>query len=200
MEQTNHTETNSRLSECRLKVQQCKWQLEQNEKDYASLLKQKQDYLYENLAWIALWFCALFVSYILNRLQATLITGSMLVPFSVGMELVCIVLLARVIYLSRHFIGMRDYKRAKFTSFKVLIEDQQLYVQNSRKLLARAEKELEEAQAQADAADADAKKNAAEPEERMVERWDQQDMPDAGASGSLSDTARLIREALERDE
>lgn len=188
----------SSLVECKIKVQHLRLQLEQHDKDYSELLKQKQDYFYENLAWIVVLAVAAFILYILNQLMSRLPTGTMLIPFCTGMELVCIFLLARVIYLSRHFIGMRDYKSGKFTTFKALIEEQLILKQNAEKLLARAEKELAEKQAAADAAEEKEKRTVPE-EDRMIMRWDQhEENPDTPEN--LSDTARLIHEALEKDE
>lgn len=198
MEPEQTSSTNSNLSECKLRVQHLRMQLEQHEKDYAALLKQKQDYFYQNLAWIVVLAVTVFVLYILSILQSSLVTGTMLIPFCTGLELVSIFLLARVIYFSRHFIGMKDYKSGKFMTFKALIEDELIMKQNVKKLLARAEKELDEKQAEADAA-AGEEKVAAPEEDRMIMRWDQQDAEPAPSEG-LSDTARLIREALTEDE
>lgn len=198
MELEQITAMHSSLSECKLRVQQLRMQLERHEKDYAALLKQKQDYFYENLAWIAVLAVTVFILYILGILQSSLVTGTMLIPFCTGLELVSIFLLARVIYLSRHFIGMKDYKSGKFVTFKALIEDELIMKQNAKKLLARAEKELDEKQAEADAAAAEEKATEQE-EDRMIMRWDQQEA-ESDAAKDLSDTARLIREALTEDE
>lgn len=198
METEQTTGRQSSLIECKIKVQHLRLQLEQHNKDYAELLKQKQDYFYENLAWIVILVAACFIYFILNRLMNSLPNGNMLIPFCVGMELVSIFLLARVIYLSRHFIGMKDYKSGKFVTFKALIEDRLIMAQNLEKLLARAEEELAEKQALADA-DTAGTKNTAEEEDRMIMRWDQQNAA-SEPSDTLSDTARLIREALNEDE
>lgn len=198
MDMEQPTTRQSSLAECKIKVQHLRRQMEQHEKDYAALLKQKQDYFYENLAWIVLLAGALLLLEFLNYAANTVPTGNMLIPFGLGLQLVSIFLAARVIYFSRHFIGMKDEKSGRFMRFKTLIEDQLVMKENLRKLLARAEEELAQMQAAADAAAEEEKRTMPE-EESMVMRWDQQE-PQTEETGTLSDTARLIREALEKDE
>ncbi len=186
------------LSECKLRVQHLLLQKERHEKDYAALIKQKRDYRYENIAWTLVLLGALAVRWGLGYFRR-LPTGSMLIPFQIGMNLVCVFLLGRVIYMARHYFGMRDYKRAKFILFRTLLEDEELAKNNVERLLVKARQELEQLQTQAEAMKAEEEPEA-ENEERMILRWDQQEEENQGTqkeqSGDLSDTARLIKEAL----
>jgi hypothetical protein len=186
------------LAECKIMTQHLKLQLEQHEKEYAALLKKKQDYFYENIGWMVILIAAFLILNFLNwGGVSNLPTGGMLEPFRILMKLVCIFLLAHVIYCSRHFFGMKDEKSGRFVTFRALIEEEQATIFNMKRLVARSEKELEEAQAAADAAEVE---EAALPEEeRLLMRWDEQDVLAASAS-SLSDTAQLIRDALKEDE
>jgi hypothetical protein len=186
------------LADCKLQTQHLKLQLEQHERDYAALLKKKQDYFYENIGWIIVLVAAyLFYNFLCWPGVSNLPTASMLLPFRYLLILVCIFLLAHVIYCSRHFFGMKDEKSGKFVTFHALIEEEQAAISNMKKLVARSEKELEETQAAADAAKE--QEDALPEEERPLMRWDEQDVLAASGS-SLSDTAQLIREALKEDE
>jgi hypothetical protein len=186
------------LAECKITTQHLKLQLEQHEKEYAALLQKKQDYFYENIGWMVILIAAFLILNFLNwGGVSNLPTSGMLEPFRILMQLVCIFLLAHVIYCSRHFVGMKDENSGKFVTFRALIEDEQATIFNMKKLVARSEKDLEAAQAAEDAAKAE---EAALPEEeRLLMRWDEQDVM-AASSSSLTDTAQLIRDALKEEE
>ncbi len=196
------------LAECKIASQHLHLQLEQREKDYSKIEKQKQEFFYENVAWMIILVAAVAALDILQTIRPHLYTSGALGPIVLILEIGVILIAVHVIYLARHFWGMEHPKSGKFVRYQDLLSEYKMYVDNVRVLSEKADIELEIKVAEEEEINRqkEAVSSAALAEERrLLSRWDNKDEIDIDASATaetkdLADTARIIMEALKSDE
>ncbi len=195
------------LAECKIASQHLQLQLEQREKDYSKIEKQKQEYFYENVAWMIILVIAVVVLDILQAIRPHLYTSAALGPIVLILEVGVILIAVHVIYLARHFWGMEHPKSGKFVRYQDILSEYKMYVDNVRALSEKADMELEIKVAEEEELNREMEaesKAAFVEEQRLLSRWDNKDEIDIDTSAAeetkdLSDTARIILEALKDD-
>lgn len=194
------------LAECKIASQHLHLQLEQREKDYTKLQRQKQEYFYENVAWLIMFGVVVLSINILEALSNGLFTSSMIAVIILIIEVGALLILVHVLYLSRHFFGMENPKTGKFARYQDIFAEYKMYLDNIRDLSEKADIELEQKIQEEEELNRDKKaaETAAFAEEtRLLSRWDFKDEKPAAPvleTKDLSDTAKLIFEELKENE